>query len=65
NLRAHVRLHHDKGRTLPCSVCDKTFLRKQDRDRHEATHLPLHDKPFGCEMCTARFARGDALKSHI
>ncbi|KAI8804189.1 hypothetical protein BJ742DRAFT_826078 [Cladochytrium replicatum] len=65
NLRAHVRLHHDKGRTLSCTECSKTFLRKQDLDRHTATHLPNEEKEHCCELCEMRFSRRDALISHV
>ncbi|KAI8815203.1 hypothetical protein BJ742DRAFT_664982, partial [Cladochytrium replicatum] len=65
NLRAHIRLHHDKGRTLSCAQCSKSFLRKQDLDRHTATHLPEEKKPHGCELCPMRFSRRDALLSHL
>ncbi|KAH8594339.1 hypothetical protein B0O99DRAFT_574078 [Bisporella sp. PMI_857] len=34
NLKVH-RLTHTNERPWACSLCDKTFVRKHDRDRHE------------------------------
>ncbi|KAH7628023.1 hypothetical protein B0T09DRAFT_310604 [Sordaria sp. MPI-SDFR-AT-0083] len=43
--------------------CAQRFARKHDLNRHRRSHFP--DRPFGCEKCGKRFARQDALKSHI
>ncbi|KAI8807559.1 hypothetical protein BJ742DRAFT_710406 [Cladochytrium replicatum] len=64
NLRAHVRLHHEKGRTLVCDKCNKSFLRKQDLDRHASTHLPKDCKPHVCLACGVGFSRIDAMRAH-
>ncbi|KAJ1550822.1 hypothetical protein HK096_004810 [Nowakowskiella sp. JEL0078] len=67
SLRLHIKLHHEKGRTFACAVqgCDKAFFRKQDLERHAATHLPDGFKPFVCTDCGTRFTRNDALRRHV
>ncbi|KAI8810385.1 hypothetical protein BJ742DRAFT_801644 [Cladochytrium replicatum] len=67
NLRNHIKLHHEVGRTFACETasCDKMFFRKQDLERHASTHLPKGVKPFECDACGTRFTRADALSRHF
>ncbi|KAI8803776.1 hypothetical protein BJ742DRAFT_827443 [Cladochytrium replicatum] len=67
NLRNHIKLHHEVGRTFSCEAagCDKMFFRKQDLERHASTHLPKGVKPFECDACGTRFTRADALSRHF
>ncbi|KAI8845549.1 hypothetical protein BC829DRAFT_399324, partial [Chytridium lagenaria] len=52
------------SRSFPCLVeeCDKVLYRKQDRDRHMATHTSV--KNFECGRCGQRFARRDGRTRH-
>ncbi|KAJ3027312.1 UNVERIFIED_CONTAM: hypothetical protein HDU68_004051 [Siphonaria sp. JEL0065] len=55
-----------KTRQHKCSLCAQMFLRKQDRERHEATHATV--KSFVCSLgngCEAAFSRRDALMRHM
>ncbi|KAI8607996.1 hypothetical protein BC830DRAFT_1038961, partial [Chytriomyces sp. MP71] len=50
-------------REFACSHCPCTFWRKQDAQRHEATHAVT--KQFAClNKCGKSFARKDALGRH-
>ncbi|KAI8846405.1 hypothetical protein BC829DRAFT_355014, partial [Chytridium lagenaria] len=63
-LKSHRRIHRRK-RDFPCRHpgCIKILYRKQDRDRHESTHLEI--KPFECGLgCGRRFARRDGVVRH-
>ncbi|KAI9331370.1 hypothetical protein BDR26DRAFT_680351 [Obelidium mucronatum] len=55
----------DRSRNFSCSVCGNSFLRKQDMQRHEATHSKV--KQFVCPVkgCGFAFVRRDALSRHI
>ncbi|ORY26413.1 hypothetical protein BCR33DRAFT_726276 [Rhizoclosmatium globosum] len=55
----------NRTRNFSCSYCDNRFFRKQDMQRHEATHLA--NKQFECpiEGCGYAFARRDALIRHM
>ncbi|KAJ3022199.1 UNVERIFIED_CONTAM: hypothetical protein HDU68_009259 [Siphonaria sp. JEL0065] len=55
----------DRERNFLCSVCGNSFLRKQDMQRHEATHSTV--KQFVCPLkgCGFAFVRRDALSRHI
>eukprot|EP00478_Filoreta_tenera_P005589 GABV01006767.1.p1 GENE.GABV01006767.1~~GABV01006767.1.p1 ORF type:complete len:117 (-),score=12.71 GABV01006767.1:11-361(-) len=51
-----------------CLVCDKTFSRKSNRERHYRTSghgqaAPL--KPFACEACGKRCASQASLRRHL
>ncbi|KAJ3103316.1 hypothetical protein HDU96_009298 [Phlyctochytrium bullatum] len=64
-LKSHRRIHRLKPE-FPCPfpACGKMLCRKQDRDRHAATHLQT--KPWGpCEMCGRRFSRKDGFARHV
>ena len=52
NLRIHIRRTHGE-KTLPCSMCNKTFAMTKDLKQHVRTHT----ERFSCEIC------GKALKS--
>ncbi|KAI8799612.1 hypothetical protein BJ742DRAFT_687005, partial [Cladochytrium replicatum] len=51
-------------RRFVCETCGNQFFRKQDLERHLATHLPVGYKPFQCG-CGVRFTRRDALVRHV
>jgi hypothetical protein len=67
NLRDHRR-NHQRTRTHHCDQpdCNKSFFRKQDLFRHQATHLGDGERPFECrhEGCGKRFGRLDAMQRH-
>jgi KRAB domain-containing zinc finger protein len=51
----HVKMY-------PCSVCHKTFARKDYLAVHERLHTGL--KPYKCSKCDKRFAQIPAWKCH-
>lgn len=46
-----------------CSICQRSFTRKGDRNRHEIIHE--NKKPFECEYCSKTFAQRSALNTHL
>ncbi|KAI9103757.1 hypothetical protein DFS34DRAFT_567680, partial [Phlyctochytrium arcticum] len=50
-------------RKFQCGTCGAKCLRKQDLNRHQATHLN-GQKPFSCGHCGVGFTRQDALHRH-
>lgn len=65
NMTTHLRTH-DKARKKPfqCRVgCKKSFDRKHDRERHEAS-VHRQERLYTCGRCRASFARRDALHKH-
>ncbi|KNC95833.1 uncharacterized protein SPPG_08776 [Spizellomyces punctatus DAOM BR117] len=52
-----------RERRFECAQCLKRFLRRQDLNRHSATHLNGF-KPFRCDYCGTGFTRQDALHRH-
>lgn len=69
NLRSHMATHSDE-RKFSCSMCDLSFARASDRNRHERTH---EEPGFVCggELpdgqrwgCGQKFVRADTLRNH-
>lgn len=60
NFKSHMAVHSDE-RNFSCSMCDLSFARASDRNRHEKTH----EAPgFVCEGCGQQFVRADTLRNH-
>ncbi|KAG0277412.1 hypothetical protein BGZ96_002880, partial [Linnemannia gamsii] len=61
-LNAHVQKHDVNRPTFACDVCNKTFTRPSDMERHKDTS---HDnKKCPCEHCGRLLSRADGLLSH-
>ncbi|KAF2806542.1 uncharacterized protein BDZ99DRAFT_479777 [Mytilinidion resinicola] len=45
-----------------CRWCEKTFSRRDHRQRHERAHTK--ERPFLCHLCAASFGRRDILQRH-
>ncbi|CCM00658.1 uncharacterized protein FIBRA_02696 [Fibroporia radiculosa] len=50
------------SQTWNCSVCQRTFSRKYELNRHEVSHANV--KPFECKHCQKCFAQKTALRTH-
>ena len=63
NLRSHVQQVHQKLRTHPCHLCDKTFGKKSGLDRHILT---VHEKMrnYYCDLCQKSFGEKAQLLRH-
>ncbi|KAK4672148.1 hypothetical protein QC763_100300 [Podospora pseudopauciseta] len=46
-----------------CSVCFKTYKRREHLQRHRGTHTS--ERPHRCILCNAAFQRTDVLKRHL
>ncbi|KAI8854942.1 hypothetical protein BC829DRAFT_346117, partial [Chytridium lagenaria] len=64
DLAEHQRKDHGRARDYPCFFpgCSKMMYRRQDLQRHMATHDAV--KRFSCEYCHKRFSRRDGLVRH-
>ncbi|XP_011206646.2 zinc finger protein Xfin [Bactrocera dorsalis] len=49
------------SRSFPCTICQKTFTRERDLQRHQALHL---DTLFTCKQCGTGFSRREKLARH-
>ncbi|KAJ3294487.1 hypothetical protein HDU79_010893 [Rhizoclosmatium sp. JEL0117] len=54
-----------RGRDFVCKVCGSLFIRKQDMQRHEATHSEVKEHVCTIKGCGAGFVRRDALMRHM
>lgn len=63
--RTHMLTHNSVDVFKPhvCPLCNKSFLRKRELDRHIAIHTGM--KPFKCTNCDKRFGRKDKLVRHM
>ena len=58
-----VSKKHEGKEPFNCSICNVTFLYKEDLKKHACV---LHDdKPFKCSECDLGFAKKVELKRHI
>lgn len=65
NLNTHAKTH-DPNREKPfaCKECAKSFARKHDLFRHEAS-VHRGERLFTCKRCSKPFSRKDALRRHV
>jgi len=65
NLNTHEKTH-DPQREKPftCKECTKSFARKHDLYRHEAS-VHRGERHFTCKRCAKPFSRKDALRRHV
>ena len=55
----HYTEKHDR---YPCHFCDNSFTGKNNRIRHEKTHMG--GKSYRCKDCMRMFSRPDSLREH-
>lgn len=53
---------HSKVRSFLCSICGKTFARRNIRDTHERAHL--NDRRYPCSFCGKKFMTNQQRTNH-
>ncbi|KAH8333852.1 hypothetical protein KR059_003903, partial [Drosophila kikkawai] len=53
--------HSKSSRSFRCDVCDRSFQRERDLQRHRALHM---DTLFACKICNQGFNRREQLQRH-
>ena len=57
----HMRWHQEPQ--LKCKFCDKKLKTRTNLIAHERQHTG--EKPFPCQICSARFTKEDSLRQHM
>ncbi|KAF7992202.1 hypothetical protein HCN44_001527 [Aphidius gifuensis] len=76
-LVRHVRYRHTHEKPHKCSECDYASVELSKLKRHVRSHTGEHtfklnrhlrihtgEKPYGCDICQARFTQSNSLKAH-
>ena len=50
------------SKEMPCSLCPKTFISRQQLSKHKGTHIG--GRLYNCPQCIKSFRRSTHLKSH-
>ncbi|CAD5228646.1 unnamed protein product [Bursaphelenchus okinawaensis] len=58
----HVESVHNKNRPFQCEQCTKSYVKKSDLTKHQASHSGLM---FRCPHCSIEFAWQKQLKHHL
>ena len=66
NMKAHIKLVHDKTKDFKCNLCDKMYFYKFDLEYHiSQTHeMNENRKTFKCNVCEQTFFTQRILNSH-
>lgn len=62
NRLRHEQSHISLQRPFKCDICEKTYIWKQDLNRHKLNHL--HRK-YKCKICHKVLSRRDNLRNHM
>ncbi|KAK9509161.1 hypothetical protein O3M35_006539 [Rhynocoris fuscipes] len=62
-LNEHVKFFHLGAKPYECVHCIKTFIRKEDLNRHLVIHSGV--KAHQCPICTKSFTMKSTLKVHL
>lgn len=61
-LGKHLKQFHGKVKNFKCSICDKKFGTKSDRNEHLNTHSD--QRPHSCDICLKSFRQKSSLFVH-
>ncbi|CAK9297778.1 unnamed protein product [Gordionus sp. m RMFG-2023] len=65
SLRSHVLNVHDKQRSHPCEICNRTFHKKSHLNRHLTSAVHSDVLLHRCEYCGLRFDSPARLHEHL
>lgn len=63
SLNGHVKANHVKEKICGCSICEKYFVRQEEKRIHERTQTG--EKPFDCKFCQENFSSKSCLNIHV
>lgn len=64
-LKYHIQVKHtvDKGKTLQCDKCEKTFVAAHRLKIHYRSHTG--ERPYPCKLCEKAFTCVELLNAHM
>ena len=62
NLRRHIDINHLRIKRFQCPFCLRRFVTKQTLTDHINSHTG--ERPFACEICSARYRHSSKLSFH-
>ncbi|XP_073996798.1 uncharacterized protein isoform X2 [Rhodnius prolixus] len=62
-LNEHVKFVHLGAKPFQCGQCTKTFIRKEDLNRHRIIHSGI--RAHQCPICSKAFTMKSSLKVHL
>ncbi|KAK3741927.1 hypothetical protein QZH41_010683, partial [Actinostola sp. cb2023] len=65
SLVRHINSFHLKKKPFSCTICKKTFTRKDHLKIHQKLHRTGVEREFSCNNCSAKFDNINQLRGHL